>query len=762
LFSELRRRNVLRMAAFYLAAAWLAAQVAEVFVGLGKLPDSFGIWVIAVLAIGFPIALIVSWFFDITPEGVVRDTDIPEGQHALAAGGRRTDFVIIAMLAAAVILLLVWEPPSSADEALTVLPFESMTGPDEASFSEGVSIELLNLLFQLRRFKVKNPPPADFLARFSDVPTLAREMGVRWVLKGSVRHAGQRVRIAVQLIDADDDAAIAWSNVFDRDLSAENLFAIQAEIARSIAAELRQSLDEPAERHLAGPPSKNTEAYSAYLLGRERLRDRKVAELKNAVDQFARAIELDPRFARAYAGLADACLLYYSYRHGQVGKPCPFAEGEEDSAKIDDLEPLVRKALSIDDEVGEAWVTLGRIRTFQAHRQGVGPEQVRLIREAQAAFKKGIELSPSYTRAYYWYAQSLIYIFSYDDPPNGWLTAWENGHWQSVVERGLEIDPLSLELHNMKAWYPVFSSTFEEAVAHAQRLIEIAPDSPQGYKNMAINEFYQGRLGEAISWWNRAAERDPQNANFRLKMARTYCELGDTRMAAAYRQQATQLLLPETLTGNLDVLIVDACDLLLSGDVYSGRLEEALQAIDESSPKDPYLYLDLRAMIDIAAGRSEDALARYKDYGHDICYEASGYDLPICHIEVMRVMQAAGDHERARRFAEERLKYDKPWIDRYPPYGTSFEYAKGLAVLGRTDEALDMLEALYASGWRATETHPFELEYGIALDSVRDHPRFQAVVAAAKADYAQQLENVRAMERRGEIPTFEQMQATIQ
>ena len=99
-----------------------------------------------------------------------------------------------------------------------------------------------------------------------------------------------------------------------------------------------------------------------------------------------------------------------------------------------------------------------------------------LIREAQAAFKKGIDLSPSFSQAYHWYAGSLVFIFSYDDPPNGWLTAWENGHWQSVVERGLEVDPLSLGLHGLKTSYPMYSSTREEAVAHAQRMIEIASD----------------------------------------------------------------------------------------------------------------------------------------------------------------------------------------------------------------------------------------------------------------------------------------------
>jgi hypothetical protein len=129
----------------------------------------------------------------------------------------------------------------------------------------------------------------------------------------------------------------------------------------------------------------------------------------------------------------------------------------------------------------------------------------------------------------------------------------------------------------------------------------------------------------------------------------------------------------------------------------------------------------------------------------------------------MRVMQAAGDRERARKFAETRLKFMKPWFDRYPAYWTSLQYAQGLAVLGRADDALDVLEALYASGWRGlgwTGTW-FTLEYDIAFDAIRDRPRFQMLIAAIRADLARQLENVRAMERKGELRTLQEVQAGL-
>jgi len=299
----------------------------------------------------------------------------------------------------------------------------------------------------------------------------------------------------------------------------------------------------------------------------------------------------------------------------------------------------------------------------------------------------------------------------------------------------------------------MFSSTQEEAVAHAQRMIEIAPDSPRGYAAMADIQAYQyARLDEAIPWWKRAAERDSESSNYELAIAESYCALGDAGMARAYAQQAIQLLPPDQRTADFDVLIIEACDLLLSGDVYSGRLEKILQEIGDNSSE---WYLNLRAMIDIDAGRAVDALARYKVYDPEKCFDDIGY---YCHFQVMRVMQAAGDHERARRFAEKQLKFEKPWFDRYPAHWTSLFYAQGLVFFGRTDEALDVLEALVASGWRGWGWAWFTLEYSITFDSIRDHPRFQALIAAIRADFAQQLENVRALERRGELPTLQKVQ----
>jgi TolB-like protein len=760
LISELKRRNVFRMAVLYVVAAWLVMQVAGALIDLRVLPESLGPWVMAVLVIGFPIALVVSWFFDMTPEGVVREAEVPEDQPVLAAGGRRTDFVIIAILAAAIILMLVWEPPASTDEALTVLPFESMTGPDEASFAEGVSIELQNFMAQLRKFKVKQPPEASILAHFSDIPTLAREMDVRWVLKGSVRHAENRVRIAVQLIDADDEAAIAWSNVFDRELSAANLFGIQTEIARAITSELRFSLDKPAEKPLAAPPTQNTEAYNAYLVGRQRLTDRRVDWLEDAIEQFAYAIDLDPDFGRAYSGLVDACLLFTSYSGGHKHKSCPIDEA--------DLLPLARKAVRLAPDSGEAWVTLGASIDLFGDRQSKSDKE--LSAEAEDAFKRGLSLNPSNSQGYLWYSQ-FLYGTKYGRQMEAWLKAWRDGVWWKVIEQGLEVDPLSLQLHR-QARFPDWVHSREEALWHMRRIVEIAPDSPQGYG--ALGYFLwrnHGRADEMVRLSSKAARLDPRRPDYPMYIGFAYMALGDYEMALAYFHLWEKIEYTDTDTERGRVA-GEAFALL-----YAGRTREAIEKLEalQDTPwlGRPQLHGPLNALagIDLRDGHPERALSRFREHRPECFADVEFKDLsdscPM--LALARILQEVGDEERVQEFVlgytpELQESWDNFWS--HLDYRIeAFVFSRYEVIAGRHEQALTMLEDLVEKGFRGSVTSEWDWRffayYDITLDPIRDHPRFRAIIAVIEADMAQQLENVREMQRRGEVPTLEEVNALI-
>jgi TolB-like protein len=319
-FSELRRRNVLRMGIFYAVSAWLVMQVAEVIIGLASLPEWVGKAVLAMLAIGFPIALILAWVFEFTSKGIVVDEKRPPLPSPPVATSRRMDFVIIAVLAAAVILFAYekwwWDkepkdlpPPANT---IAVLAFANMSpDPDQEFFSDGVSEELLNLLAQVPELKViARTSSFSFKGEKADIATIAERLNVRHVVEGSVRRSGDKVRITAQLIDTTDSSHV-WSQNYDRNLN--DIFGVQDQIARAIVESLKLRLTiDTATELLTVPRATSVEAYETYLLGRHQLNERGSENLDSAIASFQKAIELDPGFAAAYADQAIAILLLAS------------------------------------------------------------------------------------------------------------------------------------------------------------------------------------------------------------------------------------------------------------------------------------------------------------------------------------------------------------------------------------------------------------------------------------------------------------------
>jgi len=742
------------MAVLYVVAAWLVMQVAEVLIGLGALPESAGQWILVLLAIGFPIALIFSWFFEITPEGLSLEKDVAEGQSITRATGRRMDFVIIAILSAGLILFAwdKWWPRGPEELSIAVLPLENMSGdPEQEYFSDGISEEILNLLAQIRGLKViARTSSFSFKGKDVDIATIAQQLNVRHILEGSVRKAGDRVRITAQLIDANDSSHL-WSQTFDRDYDAENLFYVQSEIARAITDRLRMTLTGDDEVRLASVPTKNTEAYKEYLLGRHRLKDRKVDGLADAVQRFARAIELDPQFAGAYSGLADACGLYEVYSGGHSNEKCPATAAER--------EQLARKAIELDSKSGEAWISLG----FAIVRQSDGSlESMPKHREAIAAYERGLNLNPTMSQGYHWYGVSLMWVALYPDPPYGWIDAWKAGVWESVYDKGLEVDPLSIPLHYQKAMYPLVSKSKEEAIRHGRRMIEIAPDSPRGYETLGEQAWnLRGRIDESIHWQRKAMERDPEHSAFPKAIGRAYSALGDPDMALAYFDLARTLLAPDNESNQNALIVQQAIIRLVSSTEKTPDVAE-LQALRSGMTN--IRYLGLEVFIDLATGKPEDAQAKVEAVVPQ-CIAADRIEeqVEVCPLELVRVYQELGDQTAAQDLADRELRRRKIWVDGWPDDWWRVEYARALAITGRTDEALDVLGNLVTSGWRGrfTDFLRFTLYFDVTFDAIRDDERFQAIVATIEADMAQQLENVREMQQRGELPTREELQVEI-
>ncbi|MDH5323702.1 MAG: adenylyl cyclase, partial [Gammaproteobacteria bacterium] len=308
LIAELKRRNVFRVAVAYAVIAWVLAQVADLAFDNFGAPDWVPKSVLFILALGFPLAIFFAWAFEMTPEGVKKEKDVERSQSITSQTGRKLDFLIIGVLLIAVGLLLVDKfvlrevaSPGSAemvaaentDKSLAVLPFVAMSnGPDDEYFADGLTEEILNSLAQLPELLVTARTSAfSFKGLDVPVPEIAAKLGVAHVVEGSVRRAGDQLRITAQLIRAHDGFHL-WSDTYDR--SSADSFGVQGEIAEKVAAALDIVLDEQqlAKMHSSG--MRNPEAFIAYQKGQEIYRrahgtdddNEEVAELRAANDYF--------------------------------------------------------------------------------------------------------------------------------------------------------------------------------------------------------------------------------------------------------------------------------------------------------------------------------------------------------------------------------------------------------------------------------------------------------------------------------------------
>jgi TolB-like protein/Tfp pilus assembly protein PilF len=346
LVSELRRRNVFRMGVLYVVAAWLIMQVAGVLMDLGALPVAIGLWVLVVLVIGFPIALVFSWLFEVTPEGLALEKDVPEGASITHITGRRMDFIVIALLSAALFLFAwhTWWPSTPTDKSIAVMPFENMTDdPDQEYFSDGISEEILNLLVKVPELRVTSRSSAfSFKGQNVDIPTIAARLDVSHVLEGSVRRSDTRLRITVQLIEATTDTHL-WSETYERELG--DVFAIQDEIAAAVVHALNIRLLGKEPKAIEAKP----EAYALFLQGRyfaDQGTEKGYAQAETLLEQ---SLAIDSDFASAWVELASVYFFQTAFNFR------PHDEGVESARSA------VQRALLIDPEHSQGYAVLAEI-----------------------------------------------------------------------------------------------------------------------------------------------------------------------------------------------------------------------------------------------------------------------------------------------------------------------------------------------------------------------------------------------------------------
>lgn len=452
-WGELQRRNVVRVAALYLAASWLILQFIETVGSLLELPSWVGKLALLALGLGMPVALGISWAYELTPDGLKRDAAVPRTESSRASNAHRINVItlIVAVLAILTVVLDRLAPPAdtarsaatsddagatrqpaaaatrAADRSVTgiaVLPFTNMSSDSEQEFfSDGITEEILNLLANVDGLRVTSRTSSfSFQGQATDLPTIARKLGVSHIVEGSVRRSGDRVRVTAQLIDVESDTHL-WSETYERRV--DDVFAIQADIAGHIARALKIALGSEDLASIGQHPTTDIESWQRFLQARYKLRNRKsLNDLDDALVLVDSAISRDPGFARAHSLRALILMLRPSWKPGfaefeahRTDDPGP-ETGEREAAWSQAM-VAANRALELDPGLGEPYAV--RALFAQAHNQ---------YADAYRNFEKAVARAPSNPELRNWFGGFLL--------DAGYLQAG----WAERQRAG-ELDPLS-------------------------------------------------------------------------------------------------------------------------------------------------------------------------------------------------------------------------------------------------------------------------------------------------------------------------------
>ena len=684
-FKELRRRNVVRVAGVYAVAGWVLVQIATTLEESMNLPAWFDGVVVALLIIGLPVALILAWAFELTPDGVVRTENVPDGQSVTVETGRKLDYAIIAgiVILGGVILMkgsdqgamegnstavveavqqgsadVSSDAPSDSflEKSIAVLPFENRSpNADDAFFAAGVHDDLLTHLSKIADMHViSRTSVMGFAGSDRKIPDIGRELGVATIMEGAVQRAGNRVRINVQLIDVKTDNHI-WAEIYDRDLTADNIFDIQSEITKAIASALNTVLSDDDEAELAKRPTQNLAAYDAFVAGKLQsvLYERGAAPLLASIKSFNDAIANDPEFGEAYALRAYAEIAIHWY----TPEPGDWLAAADES---------LRMAARFAPDAIETHMARGYYH-YWGHLDYTA---------ADAEFELALEKSPNYTLAIAGKA----------------FAARRAGRFEEAItllEMGTRLDPLNVDIH--------------------ESLIE----SLTGL----------GRFDKAEAARARATAANGENGLDPTAVGSSWIQQGDVERAWQTVETPGE--------DHAEVFYVSRANYaVMSRDPE--KMRNALETWPEkyrSPGHAPEVYNISRAEVMLALGETEAAQALFEEIkaridSNDIPYP-TGWRANAMYFPV-ELPGYVGDLEGVRNAIAAFEESRRP--DAWAEIDYLHAYANALLWAGAPEEALDYVERMVKV--RGPYIY-LPLSIDPTFDKVRDHPRYLAL----KADY---------------------------
>ena len=438
---------MLRMVVLYALAAWVIMQVAEVLIDLAKLPDWIGTTTLGLLAIGFPITLIFSWFYELTPEGLSLEKDIGSGESITHVTGRRMDFIVISLLCAAVILFAYdkWWIAPPPELSIAVLPLENLSGdPEQQYFVSGMQDALIAGLSRISALKVTSKTSTmQYRDSLLAIPAIGAQLGVAKLIEGSIFRVDDRVRITIKLVDARADEQI-WSETFEHEV--KDVILLQNEVAQAIAKQVEVTVTPSEQAQLKITKSVNPVAYEAFLKAQFYVERFTPQDMMLAARYYQQALELDPDNALAHWGLSRLCGF-----QAQAGLITP-AE-----ARVRCLPPIER-ALELDDSLPQAHMGYASIMTWHQFKW----------KEAGVAFERAIDLNPSYAEARMFYSHYLTL-----------MGRGEEGTEQ--MRLALELDPLNPFVQGLYGAQLLFIDDFHGAVRVIEDVMASTPGFGFGY-----------------------------------------------------------------------------------------------------------------------------------------------------------------------------------------------------------------------------------------------------------------------------------------
>ncbi len=738
LYQELKRRNVIRVGMAYIVAAWLVIQVTETIFPLFGIADALARLVVIVLAIGFIPALIFAWAFELTPEGLKKESEVDRTRSINPHTGKKLDRAIMVALVFAsgyfafdkfvlapqrnvaltesAIQMGAEQAKEEArldmfkDKSVAVLPFTNRSEKKEDEyFTDGMHDELLTRLSRIAALKViSRTSMMRYRNTEKTIPEIARELSVATVLEGGVQRSGSQIRINVQLINAQTDEHM-WAEIYDRKLTAENLFAIQSEISTEIADALQATLSPEEKSRVYDLPTSSLEAYNHFLRGRQLMATRGKEDLEQARDEFEQAADIDPEFALAWVGVAD--VVHLLTENGTID----FIEHREMHRQA------VDKALALNDQLGEAYASLSFYYL-----------DMRESEKSEAAMLKAIELNPNYAQAYHWYAN----IRRGPERKEKRL---------ALLYKAAQLDPLSsiVQLNLAGAYWQLGQE--EQARQRLEQLIQTDPDFAPAYSGLADYDATYGQLAKAVQGYRKAAQMDPGNGIFMFELALTFLSLGDFETIADIREDMDKHLGSENWRGwALDNHVLTA----------QSKWPETIDRLDALSPQ----YRDLpevkRGYTDtwLYSGDFQKARAYLLEYQPFVTDRAQWQKEFIAknriNCEYAGILIATGDQALGRDLLQLFMQELKAATSTQPAdYDQSIQWITCHLVDGAYEKALDILDQETARGRLIYDWWDWgKLPWWKQLE---DNPRYITLMGRIEAMLAEQRELLNEMDKSG-------------